>query len=199
MEKHTIFPDPAIDRTGIVSRRFLELNVKTFRDACRYVQSLPYGFNSIRDDLMILFKEGYGTCTTKHAVIATLAEELAIPVLRMLGIYAMDEHLVTGAERILAKYKLPYVPMIHCFLAYMDHRVDLTEGNHNGKNHPIEDFLYTEKVLANISEKNEYLLYRKALQELILTRPEMHDIRIADLLRARLEGVALLRLKVSQQ
>ncbi len=29
---------------------------------------------------MILFKEKMGSCTTKHAVIATLAEELKLPV-----------------------------------------------------------------------------------------------------------------------
>jgi hypothetical protein len=199
MEKHTVFPDSIIVNKGIISKLFLELNIKTFRDACLFVLNLPYGYNSLRDDVTILFKDGYGTCTTKHAVIATLAEELAISILRMLGIYAMDEHLVTGAERILAKYKLPYVPMIHCFLDYMDHGVDLTEGNHNGKNHPIEDFLYTEKVPPNISEKEEYLLYRKALQERILMRTEMHGISMADVLRARLEGVALLGAKVSQQ
>ena len=30
--------------------------------------------------------------------------------------------------------------MIHCFLIYDSYRVDLTEGNNNGKNHSIEEF-----------------------------------------------------------
>ena len=50
---------------------------------------MPYGSNSNKDDILILFKEGYGSCTTKHAVIATLAEELGIPISKSTGIYAM--------------------------------------------------------------------------------------------------------------
>ncbi|MCK7515680.1 MAG: hypothetical protein MZV70_74685 [Desulfobacterales bacterium] len=95
---------------------------------------------------MILFKEKMGTCTTKHAVIATLAAELGLPITRGVGIYAMTEAIVTGTDKILAEYGLPYVPMIHCFLEYGNYRVDLTEGNRNGKNRPIDDFLYTDRV-----------------------------------------------------
>ena len=46
---------------------------------------MPYGYNSDRDDLLILFREGFGSCTTKHAVIATLAGELGLPVVKNIG------------------------------------------------------------------------------------------------------------------
>jgi len=82
---------------------------------------------------MILFKEKMGTCTTKHAVIATLAAELGLPITRGVGIYPMTEAIVAGTEKILSEYSLPYVPMIHCFLEYEDYRVDLTEGTRNEK------------------------------------------------------------------
>jgi hypothetical protein len=73
----------------------------------------------------------------------------------------------------------------------------LTEGNNNGKNHSIEEFLYTEKVIPNISEKDEYLLYKTALKNHILSRKEMEEIKIIDVLRARTDGITLLHSKVS--
>lgn len=199
MNSYTVLPNPIIDNKGIISEQFMSLKIKTFWDACTYVHDIPYGYNSTTDDILILFKEGYGSCTTKHAVIATLAQELAIPVYKMVGVYAMTEELVTGTNRILEKYHLPFLPMIHCFLVYDSFRVDLTDGNDNGKNHSIEEFLFTEKVIPNFSEKNEYFLYKNALKNSILLRKEMEEIKIIDVLHARTEGIALLRSKVPAQ
>ena len=50
--------------------------------------------------------EKMGTCTTKHAVIFTLAAELDLPVEKNIGIYATTEKIVTGAGRILEKFGL---------------------------------------------------------------------------------------------
>lgn len=197
METTAVFPESWIMDAGPVSSEFINLGVASFLDACRFVRDLPYGYNSDRDDLMILFKEKIGTCTTKHAVIATLAEELDLPVEKHVGIYAMTEEIVSGTDKILAEFGLPYLPMIHCFLVFNNHRVDLTEGNNNGKNKPLDDFLYTEKVIPNISAKDEYLLYRRALKECILARSEWVGVAIPAILHAREEGLLLLKNAVS--
>jgi hypothetical protein len=193
MEPFTIFPDITMEASGPVSEKFLSMGIHHFIDASRFVHELPYGYNSNRDDPMILFKENFGSCTTKHAVIATLALELGLPINKAIGIYAMTEEIVTGTSEILDKYQLPYVPMLHCFLVYGEHGIDLTEGNKNGKNRPIEHFLFTEKVIPNITAKDEYLLYRKALKDQILSRNEMKDVDIKRVLKAREEGLLLLR------
>jgi hypothetical protein len=192
MDKLEVFPDKPIPGGRIVSEKFLSLGIKNFLDACRYVHELPYGYNSDRDDLMILFKENKGNCTTKHAVIATLAEELNLPIAKYVGIYAMNEEIVTGTNEILDKYHIPFVPMIHCFLVYREYKVDLSEGNDNGKNRSIEDFLFTRKVDPNISAKDEYLLYRKALAVHILTRKELAGVNLRQILHAREMGLELL-------
>jgi hypothetical protein len=197
MDAYTVFPNPTIQKKGIISEKFISLKIKTFWDACSFVHNLPYGYNSTTDDVLILFKEGYGSCTTKHAVIATLAEELGVPIYKTVGVYAMDEEIVTGTQHILEKYRLPYLPMTHCFLVYDSYRVDLTEGNTNGKNRSLEEFLFTEKVIPNISEKDEYLLYKRALENNILHRKEMEGIKTTDVLHARADGIVLLRSKVS--
>jgi hypothetical protein len=197
MESYTVFPNSSIQNKGIISITFVNLKIKNFWDACKYVHELPYGYNSTTEDILILFKEGYGSCTTKHAVIVTLAEELSIAVHKNIGIYAMNEDIVTGTNQILEKYHLPYLPMIHCFLVYNSFHVDLTEGNNNGKNRSIEEFLFTKKVIPNYSEKDEYFLYKNALKDSILLRKEMEGIKIIDVLHARTEGIALLQSKIS--
>jgi hypothetical protein len=167
--------------------------MERYHDACAFVHSLPYGYNSNRDDMLLLFKEAKGNCTTKHAVIGTLAAELGLPVEKHIGIYPMTEALVTGTDRILAQYALPYLPMVHCFLVFADTRIDLTEGNQNGKNGPVETFLHTEAVSADISGKEEYLRYRRALTERILIRKELQNVAIKRILQARQEGLTLLK------
>lgn len=199
MDTYNVFPDKLITPSGQVSQQFLRLGIDTFLGACRHVQGLPYGYNANRDDLMILFKEKMGSCTTKHAVIATLAAELDLPIRKSIGLYAMTEAIVSGTDRILTQYRLPYLPMVHCFLVYDAFRVDLTEGNANGKNRPIDDLLHAEPVIANISAKVEYLKYRQALQRTILTRSEFAGITIKTLLLAREEGLELLKANLKQR
>lgn len=193
MDQLTVLPDHPISSSGIISQKFQNLGITDFQDACRYVHELPYGYNSDKNDLMILFKENMGTCTTKHAVIGTLAAELGLPVAKNVGIYRMTEALVTGTNVILNKYQMPNVPMLHCFLVYDRYRVDLTEGNNNGKNRAIDEFLFTQEVIPNIPSKDEYLLYRKALKGRILTMDEYAGLAMKRILQAREEGLVLLK------
>lgn len=197
MDSWLALPDKEIISTaGAVSQRFHDLRISTFHQACGYVHGLPYGYNTDRDELMILFEEQKGSCTTKHAVIATLAHELDLPVEKAIGIYAMTEAIVTGTGDILSAHDLPYLPMVHCFLSSGPHRVDLTEGNRNGKNRSLEEFLHTRIVAPAISAKEEYLLYRGVIQTLITTRPELRHVTIKQILHAREKGLRLLKAKV---
>ena len=196
MDKVETLPDNSILDKGLVSKEFLKLNIHTFLDAACYVHKMPYGYNLDRDDLMILFKEKKGTCTTKHAVIGTLSTELGLPIYKTIGIYAMTETIVSGTEKILRSYRLPFIPMVHCYLTYDGIRVDLTEGNDNGKNCAIESFLHTQKVPPNISGKDEYLLYRNVLKELLSTHEALRDVKLKTILQAREEGLKLLRSKI---
>jgi hypothetical protein len=50
-----------------------------------------------------------------------------------------------------------------------------------------------ERVDPLISAKEEYLLYRRALQDCILTKPELKECDMKTILKAREEGLALLK------
>jgi hypothetical protein len=59
MDKFTVFPNTAIKASGPVSGKFLSMGIDDFTDACRLVHELPYGYNTDRDDLMILLNRDY--------------------------------------------------------------------------------------------------------------------------------------------
>ncbi len=192
-------PDKDLYAAGSVSRRFEAEGLKTFLAACRHVHQMPYGYNSSKDDPLILFKEGFGTCTTKHMAVGLLARELGLPIDKCIGIYAMTDRLVTGADAICREYGLNAIPVVHCFLVYDRYRVDLTESNLNGKNGPIDDFLFTRNVAPDISPRDEYRLYRQALQEQILARPEWAGVALKTVLAAREKALTLLKTNMQRQ
>lgn len=193
MDDLNLLPDKEITTLGILSEKFLELGIKSFKEACYYVHNLEYGYNSDYDDKMILFKEKKGTCTTKHAVIAGLAEELGIPLFKYVGVYKFTEDISNGVDKILKKYGVPYAPMVHCFLVYENHRFDLTEGNNNGKKSSIDKFIHIEKVDPFITRKDEYLLLKRILKQKILKTEEMKGISERILLKAREESIIQLK------
>jgi hypothetical protein len=192
-------PDRELIDSGPVARRFLDEGLETFLAACHHVQQMPYGYNSDRDDPLILFKEGFGSCTTKHMAVGLLAREMGLPVDKGIGIYPMTERLVTRAAGICREFGLVAIPMVHCFLVYDRFRVDLTEGNLNGKNGPIDEFLFTCKVAPDISSRDEYRLYRQALQDDVLTRPEWAGTTLKTVLAAREKALALLTANMRRQ
>jgi hypothetical protein len=193
MDSYDKLPDAEIIPIGDISKKFLGLGIKSFKIACDYVHKIDYGYNSNYEDKMIFFKEKKGSCTSKHAVIASLAEELGLPVYKHVCVYKFTEDITTGVQKILDKYNIPYIPMVHCFLVYNNYRFDLTEGNNNGKKRPIDNYIHAEKVDPFISRKDEYLLYKKILKEKILSSKEMEGISEKTLLKAREEGITLLK------
>jgi hypothetical protein len=192
MDSYDKLPDAKLKPLGELSNKFLDLGISTFREACNYVHDIDYGYNTNFEDKMIFFKEKKGTCTTKHAVIADLAQELKIPLFKHVCIYKLTEEITTGVKNILQQYEIPYVPMVHCFLVYENYRFDLTEGNRNGKKTPINECIHSERVDPFISRKDEYLLFKKVLKEKILTSKEMEGIKEKTLLKARTKSLNLL-------
>ncbi|MBD3214836.1 MAG: hypothetical protein GF311_19650 [Candidatus Lokiarchaeota archaeon] len=193
MDSYDNLPDKKIVPKGEMSEKFLSLGIDSFKKACLYVHEQEYGYNSDYSDHMIFFKEGKGSCTSKHAVIAALADELGIPIYKKVAIYELTEEITDGARKVIEKYGIPYIPMQHCFLVYEDYRFDLTEGNNNGKKTSIDEFIHTEKVNPFISKKDEYLILKKVLREKILLSENMKDIDEKTLLKAREEGIKLLK------
>ena len=134
-------PDFPISTNGEFGSRFRSLGTKGYRAAARHVRDLPYGRNSDRADFRLVLKEGRGTCSTKHALLAALAGEHDAGVELRIGLYLMDASNTPGVAPILRRHDLPGLPEAHCYLAYRGARVDVT-----GVEGTIEDFLYEETI-----------------------------------------------------
>jgi hypothetical protein len=159
-------PNAVIKPLGLVSDAFLSRGVTTFHQAAYHVKQLPYGYNSSSENAMILFDDGFGTCLTKHGVIARLAEELELSVYRYEGLYPLTEKIVTGVDTILAEYGLPYIPRTHCFLASEKDYIDLTDGNCTGKNGLIQTYLKMYQVKPEQTQTEEDETYRSQYAEI---------------------------------
>ncbi len=177
-----ILPDTAIKPRGLVSDAFLSRGITTFHQAAYYVKHLPYGYNSSSDNAMILLDDGFGTCLTKHGIIARLAEELGLSVYRYEGLYPLTGKIVTGVDAILAEYGLPYIPRTHCFLANEKGYVDLTEGNCTGKNGLIQTYLQIYRVKPEQTQTEEDETYRRQYTEICEADPVFAQVGVEGLL-----------------
>lgn len=187
MNSIDVLPNIAIQRKGPVSEQFLNLGIETFCKACSWIKQLPYGSNSNSENSLILFLENRGTCTTKHGVIARLAQELELKVYKNLGFYRLDDQIVTGVDSILQPYGLTFIPQIHCFLEYGSFRVDLTEGNCNGKNKTIEDYDFVVRVNPDLTHAEEKQYYLSYLTQYFMIEPQLavlENSAVLDLLQA---------------
>lgn len=180
-------PDTILQARGPMAEKFLQRGIKTFHEACRWTKQLPYAVNSTSEDSLILFEENCGTCTTKHGAIARLAQEHSLPVHKNLGFYRLNDEIVTGVNALLQPYGLDFIPQIHCFLAYQNYRIDLTEGNCNGKNKTIEDCDFVIEVSPDLSRTQHQDYYLKFLQRyraLSLQLTPLNDTTVMDILAA---------------
>lgn len=159
-------PDRLLLDRGPASRRFLEKGIKSFRDAAEFVRAMPYGPNPGEVDLFALFRDGCGTCLSKHRLIAELAEETGLPVVRTEGIYRLDDSILPGVSLVLNRYNLNYIPRIHCFLQSGDRYFDLTEGNCTGKSGLIHRYILiypADREEGVIDERGKFLKYWEEL------------------------------------
>ena len=121
-----MLPEASLDAPGLASAAFREIGCVTYRSAARHLHELPYGRNSDRANFWLVLPEQRGTCSTKHALLATLASEQNLPVSLTVGIYDMSEANTPGVGAVLSAHALESIPEAHCYLAYAGLRVDVT-------------------------------------------------------------------------
>ena len=117
--------DFEIHASGKISGLFLFRNLATFQKAAHFIKHLPYGRNKNKEDVARLLSDGYGTCSTKHALLKQLADENGFTEVRLiLGMFKMNAGNTPAIAETLSKHGLQYMPEAHCYLkvgaAYMD-------------------------------------------------------------------------------
>jgi hypothetical protein len=144
LKSYEILPNNEIVEKDKVTQAFLNIGIHDIHSACEYISKLPYGRTSEKSNYMLVLAERRGTCSTKHALIAALAWALKVNVQLTLGIYLMRESNTPGIGKILTNSGFDFLPEAHCYLKYLDERIDLTGliGNHM----QIDEFLHEEKI-----------------------------------------------------
>ena len=103
-------PNIKLSNTLEISRSFIELGITTFHEACDYVWKLPYGRTSDRANWALVLPEGKGACSTKHALLKALANELNLNIELVVGIYPMSDKNTPGVGSVLDKYGIAFIP-----------------------------------------------------------------------------------------
>lgn len=119
-----------IKNTGEVSKEFLNLGINDFQNACTFISKLYYKRNKDKNDILCVFNDQSGTCSTKHATLRKLAIENNYNEIKLiLGIFKMDAKYAPKIENTLSTYNLDYIPEAHNYLKINNHYIDVTTPN----------------------------------------------------------------------
>ncbi|MFN0070386.1 MAG: hypothetical protein ACKVVP_02710 [Chloroflexota bacterium] len=150
---------------------FLKHDITDLQAAGRFLQTLPYGRNSHPANPAGVLDEERGTCSTKHALLASLAREQRISVQLTLGIYEMTEANTPGIGRILDLHGLPLLPEAHCFVTYQGIRVDVTRLAAAAE--PIHSFLHEEPITPEQIGEYKVSMHRTFMQSWLIVNPDL--------------------------
>ena len=139
-------PQFTIGPNDEASKSFLEANIDNFRDAVQHIWQLPYGRNSDRANFILPLVEGCATCSTKHALLAQLANEQNIEEVELiLGIFMKSAQTHPAISRVLDKYELAELPEAHCVLKISGTYYDFTFPDNSNPDHD-PNFIMEEKI-----------------------------------------------------
>jgi hypothetical protein len=130
-----------------LSTLLIKQGITTWQEAAKYIQDLPYGRNKNREDVSLVITERKGTCSSKHALLKTIADENKIANVKLLiGMYKMTQKNTPGIKDHILKSSLSYIPEAHCYLKINEERVDFTAPTSSIKQ--IEKDIISETEIA---------------------------------------------------
>jgi len=144
-----MLPNFKLHTNPSLSSKLLGLQLSDFHEVTQYVEALPYGRNSNKEDLNLVLSEQKGTCSTKHAFIVQTAFENEQPDIQLaLGFYKMSARTNPEVKEVLAAYNLDHIPEAHNYILYKDERYDFT-GIQNGTESPLDSIMSEMIILPN--------------------------------------------------
>lgn len=133
-----------IENKGEISNEFLKLGIKNFEKACEFIANLPYRRNNDKNNILCVFEDQAGTCSTKHSILRKLAIENGKDEIKLiLGIFKMDATYNPKIKNTLDKNQLKYIPEAHNYLKIGNQYFDFTKPNADYseiKNKLLEEF-----------------------------------------------------------
>lgn len=135
--------------------------ITTWNDLTEFIRNLPYGRNSNRKDFGLVISESKGTCSSKHALLKSIADLNAIPNVELVvGIYKMTALNTPKIGSELGNYSFDYIPEAHCYLRINDNRIDFTSLKSDFNR--IENDIIQEQIIAAHQVSDFKVDYHKA-------------------------------------
>lgn len=152
-------------RQGRLTPLALEKGISNLAACMSHLRALPYGRNTNRNDLSLVFVEGKGTCSSKHAALKTIAIEQEMHRVQLvLCIYKMNSRNTPGIGGHIADASLDFIPEAHCYLDIDGEKIDLTTVSASLTK--IEkDILYEEIILPDQVSQYKINVHKKYIQD----------------------------------
>ena len=103
------------------------LGFESFELLAEHVRKLPYGRTANADERLAVIRQGRGTCSAKHQLLAAIAQDCGHSEVQLtVGIYEMSEENTPGVGTVLNAVSLTSIPEAHCYLSIEGERFDFT-------------------------------------------------------------------------
>jgi len=120
--------------------------INSWNELTEFIKNLPYGRNKNRTDFGLVLSEKKGTCSSKHALLKSIADLNKISNIKLvIGIYRMNELNTPKIGTELTDNSIEFIPEAHCYLKIKDKRIDLTSKTSEFQK--IEQDLIQEKEI----------------------------------------------------
>ncbi len=158
-------PDFIVKPKGKISEAFLKNGILTFRQATKFIQNLPYGRNSNKNDLASLFTDNCGTCSTKHAILKQLADENNFTdIILICGLFRMNSQNTPEISSTLNKHGLVFIPEAHNYLKYKNQILDFTKPDADAIDF-IDDLIEEIEILPHQITDYKVTYHKKYLEK----------------------------------
>jgi hypothetical protein len=119
--------DYQLTSKDVLTTTAINLGLRTWNQLLLFIKQLPYGRNANRFDLALVLTELKGTCSSKHALIKSIADLNKVPDVKLIiGIYKMNALNTPKIGSVLNNCNLTFIPEAHCYLKINGVNTDLT-------------------------------------------------------------------------
>lgn len=134
--------------------------IESWNKLTEFIKNLPYGRNKNRTDLGLVLSEKKGTCSSKHALLKSIADLNNVPNIDLvIGIYKMNELNTPKIGTELTKNSIEFIPEAHCYLKIKGKRTDLT--TRKSEFQKIENDIIQEKKIEPEQVADFKVFYHK--------------------------------------
>lgn len=120
---------------------------------------------------MCVIKEQCGTCSTKHAVLKQLADEMGLEEVQLIcGVYKMNAINTPAVAAILLLHQLEFIPEAHNYLKYKNHIFDFTKTESINF---ADDLIEEVNMLPNQIGEYKVKYHQQVLQHWLDVHPQV--------------------------